>query len=384
MKKYYISTDKLKKVEIINFRNQILEGHWMIIMVTEKSNNICNCCNNTCKLSDKCAFSVSFYNNKAKFREICSICLRVINEYLFESIINYIDYMLDIIDTKNLLKTPPNKVKTLITTNIMNHFIDFDEVTVNLIHTASEEYQMLMHHRPDILFEDLANININLLKFFSQAKAIFDEIIDGYKMCICDRYYHPIFEMRKQCLACYGNFNSNNDIYYCRLRKKIYHATMRYNSIEKIQDLTNFIHNYYKYECYICNDDNVECIFKFDCGHSICDDCYCNMKMMNDIPNFAINCPFCRHPQKLVKDNMIAWSENYIKIKHELEETIANGKCIALTIREKCKCRSNCVIHDMMNKRNLKVWKYLEKLEDMKLLGWCDYFPDGLLINQNL
>jgi hypothetical protein len=49
---------------------------------------------------------------------------------------------------------------------------------------------------------------------------------------------------------------------------------------------------------------------------------------------------------------------------------------------DKCRNRSNLLIKDMMHKRNLPIFNYLAKLENSGLLGWCDYYPDGVLNHQ--
>ncbi len=385
MKKYKITKNKLKKVDITIFHNQMLKGKWYISIVNEKSNNICNCCNNISKSNSDFSFSITFRNSNNKFREICFECLKIINEYLFFSIIDYINYVTDIIDKRNLFETPSRRIQSLITTQIMNRLGEFDDEIIKEVFIASDEYQILKHPRPDILFEDLANININLLNFSSKGQLILSENdIWDYKDCLCGRYYHPTFETRKQCLECYSNYDLNNDLYYCEFRKKNQSISMINYSIEKIEELSNLIPNYENYECYICNNDDVKYTFKFDCGHSICHFCQFHMKLSDGVDCVSINCPFCRHKQKLVKDNMISWSKNYISIKHELDKSIANRKYLSLTMPEQCKYRSDQIIQEMMKKRNLNVYKYLEKLETMKLLGWCDYFPDGLLINQRV
>lgn len=377
-----MTTDKLKKVEIMDFRKQLSQNEWIVIMVNEKSDNICNACDNVCNYYNNNVSSVCFANGRSKFREICCNCLKIINHHLFDSIIDYADHMRDILNTENLSQRPQNKVHRLITTELMHYCGACDDDIIDLACCACDQYQILMRRRPNILLEDLANININLMKSFSLGKPLFArDNIYGYKTCLCGRYYHPVFETRKQCLECYANFDIHDA--YSELRKNIHSTIMNDYSIETIEELSNYFCNYQEYECYICNNNDVKYIYKFDCGHSICHECQFSIKIRSHDHFSTINCPFCRYPQRLVKDNMITWSKNYIQIKHELEQFMASGKCQSLTMPEKCKYRSNYIIQQMMKKRDLKVCKYLEKLEAMKLLGWCDYFPDGLLINQD-
>ncbi len=78
---------------------------------------------------------------------------------------------------------------------------------------------------------------------------------------------------------------------------------------------------------------------------------------------------------------MLIWN-NFLQIKEELEIAISNNKCLSVPLIEKCKHRSNFIMHKMMKKRRYKVYEYLEMLEYMCLLEWCNHFSHGLLSNQ--
>ncbi len=68
----------------------------------------------------------------------------------------------------------------------------------------------MSQNRCDIMFGDLLNVNIESYSFKNQTFN-YDRIIN-LKLCLYDRYYDPIYSIRKQCLKCY--MNHKNELEY--------------------------------------------------------------------------------------------------------------------------------------------------------------------------
>ena len=379
MNKLCITKNKLKRIELLEFRKQLSNYYWQIIMVNHKSESICNCCNHI-----PFAQSVIFLGNNHEKREICMGCLKFISHYLWQSFIDYINYVEKIIKNEKLIEVPTDAIQRLITSDIMNYYDDdFDIELLIFTYNESNKYQLFSRRRPNIMFEDLANININLLKFYSFSKELTRENhIYDFQLCLCQRYYQPVFGQRKQCLECSSDFGEKSEPYY-EHRNQFKSITGNNYPLEKIEELHNIIEASREYECFICYNNNIYSTCVFECGHSICYSCYLNMRLAVDYRSNVIECPFCRFPQTLTKENMVLWSENYMGIKHDLEKLLANNKLTLSIMPDKCRYRSNFIIQEMMYKKNLPVYDYLIKLESSDLLGWCDYFPDGVLNHQN-
>ncbi len=378
MQKYQI-----EPVTIETLKQQLMSNQLSIFNIDCDSQRTCDSCNYPFNFYTKInGISVLFRTKgNGSLRELCINCVKNINKYLMKCIIKYIKYTKEIIKTENLSKIPPHKIQNLIKSGLIYYYEYFDKDLANLIFNTSNEYKILLKTRPNILFEDLANINIDLLKAVSLGDQFLQKNnLYGYHICLCGRYYHNIFGLRKQCLECYFDFGNPDDIYY-ELRNDIVSSAKNYSSLMKICLLNQGIYIYNKYECSICYKDNVKYIFIFDCGHSICYTCSVTMRSEKN-NQCIIDCPFCRYSHNLIKSNMISWSKHYISIKCDLEKSVMNGKCISSTIQEKCKYQSEFIIQQMMKKQNLPVYQYLQKLENMNLLGWCDHFVDGLLNNQ--
>ncbi len=360
--------------KIINFGTQLSNYSQTINCINDESNKLCDFCNNIAF-----SYSVTFYDPILdKKEEMCMLCMKNHFSYLYQTINRYIKYMKFLLGNGGLYRTPPNPIVNMIKTGLL-----LDEYTndiISLVCDLSREYKLLSQYRSHIMFEDLLNINIKLLQFYTFKNKNIEDKQFNINICLCGRYYDPIYEINYQCSQCYNHYNNND--YYCIEIQKMLQINKNY-AIDKLINLCNFTNVEKNTECYICQNDNLSKVFHFECKHSICQCCYTGIIDTNN-DSCYIGCPFCRHKQPIIIDNMCTWKDYYIFIKHDLQMAIINDKCISMSLIEKCKARSNYIIREMMKKKNLKVYNYLEKLEKMGLLGWCNHFPDGLLSNQNI
>ena len=378
MNKLCITKNKLKRIDLIEFRKQLSNYYWQIMMVNHRSDSICNYCNHT-----PFAQSIIFLGRKLEKREICLCCLKFINNYLWKSVIDYTNHVDNIIKNEKLTEMPLDTIQRLMESDIMNYCDDYDIELAHLTYNESNDYQLFSRRRPDIMFEDIANININLLEYYSLTQELNTEInIFDFQMCLCGRYYQSVFGLRKQCLECYSDFGEKSEPYY-EYRKQFKSVIRTNYALERIEEFNNTVFICGQHSCSICYDDDAYGIYVFDCKHFICNLCYYAIKNLRQFHSDTITCPFCRHSQSIFKDNMLTWSKNYMGIRHDLEKLLANSQLESLPISDKCRYRSNCIIQEMMYKKNSPVYDYLIKLENSNLLGWCDYFPDGVLNHQN-
>ena len=216
-----INRDRLKKIDINVFKKQISD-YWVIHSIIEQSNNICNCCNQ--QISSP---SVIFQGIRDENREVCLRCLKTINLRLWQSVSDYILYADSLIISTDIYKTPPHSVRQLIIFGLLIDY-NFDEELIKLSCNASEYYQIIALHRSPILFEDLLNINIRLLKLYSGAQKITLNDLNA-RRCPCGRFYRS-FLHTNHCLEC-----STYDCFEDGASISVYHEA-RSSSIELIEE----------------------------------------------------------------------------------------------------------------------------------------------------
>lgn len=384
-----INKDRLKKIDINVFKKQISD-YWVIHSIIEQSNNICNCCNQ--QISSP---SVIFQGIRDENREVCLRCLKTINLRLWQSVSDYILYADSLIISTDIYKTPPHSVRQLIIFGLLIDY-NFDEELIKLSCNASEYYQIIALHRSPILFEDLLNINIRLLKLYSGAQKITLNDLNA-RRCPCGRFYRS-FLHTNQCLEC-----STYDCFEDGANISVYHEA-RSSSIELnrgsniLQNIMEFgggnLDDDHQYEnqsilCTICcdNDSHSKEVFSFKCCNQIvCKICFLNIGRASSICKpygVILHCPFCRSPHLIRSYDTDNYRVTFMnKLKIDLEKAIALRFHKSIPIVDKCRNRSNLIIKDMMHKRNLPIFNYLAKLENLGLLGWCDYYPDGVINHQ--
>lgn len=274
----------------------------------------------------------------------CFSCLQLINKNLHTVMVEYVNHINIMIETKDLCRDFPS---------MLDFILLFDDYESKFARSINEfNYQKLLLGKDnDQYYENLLNINWKLLKFYNNELNWQDF---GLHRCFCHRYYQSAFGSPKKCHRCLDSPNIGNNLLL---------------NFDKCYDLTPK-----EFDCPICCNNKKTMTFRFNCGHLICNDCCHNIvtqKAIEDSTDYdiTISCPFCRDPYFFPYEiTATQWIHNIDGLINDLEMTIAIGRFPSVPPDQRCRHRSNVLLREVMNKHDLPVYQYINK-EIMKSSG---------------